>query len=128
VQIACSFNPASAQLTGGATQTMTVTLAASATASVPRRPSPFFNKDRLALAALFPLAILCGFRRRGFKLLAIVAALGLLLPSISCGSGGGSGGGGGGGGGSNSYTVTVSGSENGASVLILGTVDVTVTH
>lgn len=98
--------------------------------SVPGVLSRGFTREpqRHALAALFPLAILCGLRRRNFKLLAIVAAMGLLLPSISCGSGGGSGGGGGGGGGSNSYTITVSGSIDGASFATLGTVDVTVTH
>jgi hypothetical protein len=127
-QISCSFQPSPAQVTGGASQSVTITLAASTTAFIPRTSIPFSRPSFLALGVLFPFGIVWGMRRTKHRmLLAILVGFSLLFVT-SCGSGGNSGGGIGGGG-SNNYTVTVTADVAGTSfVQTLGTVDVTVTH
>lgn len=133
-QVLCSFSPASTQLVGGTSQTVTITLGTSATASVPA--SNFRLNGLVSLATLIPLGIMCGLRRRKWKSwLVMLVTFALVLPAVSCSSGGassnsGSGTGGGGtGGGSNSYSVTVTATIPTTSISkTLGVLNVTVNH
>ena len=126
-QVSCNFNPATTQLTGGTSPTVTITLLAGANASSQPPSAPFLGRRLLALAALLPLGIAWNLRRRKWwtVLFCLVASVVLLLPVVSCGSGGAGGGGGGGGGGSNYYSVTVTASFSNTT-RTLGTVSVSV--
>jgi FG-GAP-like repeat len=127
-EITCSFNPTLVQLTGGTSQTSTVTLTAGNLAETQPDESLFRRSGMIRLAVVLPLVLLPGIRRRKWlQVFTALLALCVVGSAVSCG---GSGGGGGGrGGGSNTYTVTVTGTANSRTAsTTIGTIVVTVTH
>jgi expansin (peptidoglycan-binding protein) len=133
VQITCSFSQLAPQLAGGTPVPITLTLAASTTASNRRQEYPLahpFDQSMAAFAALFPLALIFRSRRgRRPPLLLMFLGLVMLLPLTSCGSGGKAVATGGTGGGStpNVYTINVVAAPAGTfTTRTLGTITVSV--
>ena len=124
--LTCDFTPGSVQITGGTSQSVTLTVTASLTASIEHRGARISGRLLLALACLLPLAI-----RRRTRHIGSMFMLVLLLVSVaSCGGGGASSGGtGGGGGGSDSYTLSPTATIGNSPLSVpIGTLSVTVTH
>jgi hypothetical protein len=109
--ITCTFSQGTVTFTGGATQQVTLTLAAPTTAmnAIPRRPSKFERLPNLPLLAVLPLGLALGLRRR--KAFSTLLGTVLLMSLLSCG--GGSGKSGGTPPPPTQYSVTVQGSCNG---------------
>jgi hypothetical protein len=129
-QLTCTFSPSFAQVTGGAAQTVAITVNTSAIAFNETKPVPPPVRNLIAIAGLFPLALCCGLvrGRRCNLLLVLLLGFTAFVFVEGCGGGGGSGGGGGGGG-SNTYSLTVTATPGGTSIVnTLGIVTVTVTH
>jgi hypothetical protein len=126
-QLSCQFSPSTVQPTASSTQTTTITITASNSASL----LPTGERDRRFLFGLIvPLGLVFGIasKRQSHAFRALLGLL-LVLTFALCSCGGSSGSGAGGGGGSHNYTITVNAVTAGTKVTRnLGAIDVTVTY
>jgi hypothetical protein len=127
-QVVCSFSSPSAQLSGGMSTSVALSLTTGSYAKLTPTNSSL-SETLPELAALLPIGILIGLRRNGQRprLMIVLIALLLLIPLGSCSSGSTVSGNGGSGNQPNNYSVTVTATATGTQVVhTLGTLNVIV--